>query len=521
MTAQRSNAPLNGTRRKAAGASRRGLNAAVTTAALPAVLLSSVAFAPQAAAAPTQQAPAVRHLTGPSTHLPARAVIPAAQVAGSIPAQKVTVPTVTAPSDYTIRPGDTVGAIAKRFGLSTDAVLKLNRMDARTVIYPGQKIRLTGAVPAAKPAPAPAAQPAGATYVVKPGDTLGAIASRHGVSLQALLTANKLLMTSVIHPGQKISLGGGGTPAPGKPAPAPSPAPAPAGATYTVKPGDTLGAIASRNGIGLDALLKANNLGMTSVIHPGQTLKLAGSVTTQATPPKAPAPAPAPAASSYTVKSGDTLGAIASRNGVALSGLLAANRMTMTSVIHPGQKLTLPGAGTTPAPTPAPAPAPGNLVPSTFLGYQYPDKVVADANANKALLNSMPAPSQAEMKQIVADTARSMGVDPSLALAFAHQESGFNQRAVSPANAIGTMQVIPSSGQWASDLVGRKLNLLDPYDNATAGVAIIRSLVRTSSSLDIAIASYYQGQYSVQTRGMYEDTKQYVASIKAHQKNFK
>jgi soluble lytic murein transglycosylase-like protein len=113
-----------------------------------------------------------------------------------------------------------------------------------------------------------------------------------------------------------------------------------------------------------------------------------------------------------------------------------------------------------------------------------------------------------------------MGVDVSLALAFAYQESGFNQRAVSPANAIGTMQVIPSSGQWASDLVGRKLNLLDPYDNATAGVAIIRQLVSTSSDLDNAIAGYYQGQYSVSTNGMFEDTKQYVASILAHRQNF-
>ncbi|AUZ88649.1 lytic transglycosylase, partial [Arthrobacter agilis] len=206
-------------------------------------------------------------------------------------------------------------------------------------------------------------------------------------------------------------------------------------------------------------------------------------------------------------------------HGVALNNLLTANRMTTSTIIYPGQKLTIPVKGA--APAPAPAPAPGGLVPSTFLGYQYPDRVVADANANKALLNSLPAPSPAEMKQIVADTARSMGVDPSLALAFAFQESSFNQRSVSPANAIGTMQVIPSSGQWASELVGRKLNLMDPYDNATAGIAIIRSLVRTSPSLDIAIASYYQGQYSVQTRGMFEDTKHYVAAIKAHQKNFR
>jgi soluble lytic murein transglycosylase-like protein len=82
------------------------------------------------------------------------------------------------------------------------------------------------------------------------------------------------------------------------------------------------------------------------------------------------------------------------------------------------------------------------------------------------------------------------------------------------------MQVIPSSGEWASDLVGRRLNLLDPYDNATAGIAIIRQLTRTSPDLDTAIAGYYQGQYSVSKYGMYDDTKQYVASIKAHQMNF-
>ncbi|OUM42803.1 lytic transglycosylase domain-containing protein [Arthrobacter sedimenti] len=522
MTAQRSNAPLNGNRRKVAGARPRGLNVAVTTAALPAVILSSVALAQPASAAPAPQTSSTRHFAATAATLPSRAVVPAALVASQLPARNIAIATQTVPSEYTIKPGDTIGAIAKRYGLSTDAVLKLNAMDARTIIYPGRKIRLTGSAPAATPAPAPAAPRSEATYVVKAGDTLGAIAARNGVSLQSVLTANNLSLTSTIYPGQKIRLSGATpAPAPVTPAPAPvkpAPAPAPAVGTYTVKAGDTLGAIASRNGVSLQSVLTANNLSLTSTIYPGQKLKLTA-VTTQSTPPKAPQPAPAPATGSYTVKAGDTLGAIASRNGVSLSALLSANRMTTATVIYPGQKLTLPGKDTTAAP--APAPAPSDLVPSTFLGYTYPDRVVADANANKALLNSLPAPSPAQMQQIVADTARSMGVDPSLALAFAFQESSFNQRAVSPANAIGTMQVIPSSGQWASDLVGRKLNLLDPYDNATAGIAIIRSLVRTSPSLDIAIASYYQGQYSVQTRGMFEDTKQYVASIKAHQKNFR
>jgi soluble lytic murein transglycosylase-like protein len=186
----------------------------------------------------------------------------------------------------------------------------------------------------------------------------------------------------------------------------------------------------------------------------------------------------------------------------------------MSSVIYPGNKLVIPGSSVQPAASVTP------LVPGSFLGFTYPAAVVSSANQNKALLNASPVPSREQMKSIVADTARRMGVDPSLALAFAYQESGFDQRAVSPANAIGTMQVIPTSGEWASDLVGRKLNLLDPYDNATAGVAIIRQLIRTSKDLDNAVAGYYQGQYSVSKYGMYDDTKAYVAAIKAHQKNF-
>jgi soluble lytic murein transglycosylase-like protein len=106
-----------------------------------------------------------------------------------------------------------------------------------------------------------------------------------------------------------------------------------------------------------------------------------------------------------------------------------------------------------------------------------------------------------------------MGVDASLALAFAFQESGFDQRAVSPANAIGTMQVIPSSGDWASDMVGRDLNLLDPQDNVTAGVAILARLLATSPSVDTAIAGYYQGQTSVRNNGMFDDTRRYVANV--------
>ena len=441
---------------------------AATTAALPAVVLSSLAIAQPAAAesrvrsVPATLAAAMRAQVkaDAATSLKA-ALIPAASVPATLPSAlrpaKSAVPAV-----YTIARGDTISAVAGRYGLDTFAVLKLNNLQANTIIYPGQKIKLTGS------APAPAATPAA------PASSSSATSASG------------------------------------------------AGRVYVVKPGDTLSAIATRHGVGLADVFKWNGLGMSSVIYPGQKVKVGAGSSTQA--PSAPAatkPASsAPASSgSYTIKAGDTLSGIAARNGVRLSDVLSANRLTMSSIIYPGQKLVIPGASTIAPASSTPA-ATTPLVPSTFLGFSYPAAVVSSANQNKALLNASPVPSRQQMKSIVSDTARRMGVDASLALAFALQESGFDQRAVSPANAIGTMQVIPSSGQWASDLVGRKLNLLDPYDNATAGVAIIRQLVRTSPDLDAAIAGYYQGQYSVSQNGMFEDTKGYVASIKANRRLF-
>lgn len=432
---------------------------AATTAALPVVMLSSLALAPSATAAPAVQPQRIPATLAAAMKAQAAAVaanvIPASAVASTLPASmQPMAPAV--PATYTIVRGDTISGIAARYELDTNTVLELNGLSANTIIYPGQQIKLSGSGTAAPTpaAPSPSSSTGAATYTVKSGDTLSGIAARNGVALSDVFSWNGLNGGSIIYPGQQIKIGSGtSAPAPAAPAPASAPAPAPA----------------------------------------------------------APALADTGA---YTIKSGDTLGGIASRLGVSLSSLLSANHLSMSTIIYPGQKLAVPGAPAAPAPVTTP------LVPSTFLGYTYPAAVVSSANANKALLNAAPVPSTAQMKGIVADTARRMGVDPSLAMAFAFQESGFNQRAVSPANALGTMQVIPSSGEWASQLVGRKLNLLDPYDNVTAGVAIIRALVNTSKDVNTAIAGYYQGQYSVSKHGMYDDTKAYVASILAHKKSF-
>ena len=132
---------------------------------------------------------------------------------------------------------------------------------------------------------------------------------------------------------------------------------------------------------------------------------------------------------------------------------------------------------------------------------------------SKALLAGRTVPSRTTTAGMIRTTALRHGVDPRLALATGWQESGWSQRAVSYTNAVGVMQIMPISGIWAAQLAGRTLDLYDAQDNITAGVLILRALQRSADTREQAIAAYYQGLSSVRSRGLYTDTKAYVASI--------
>ncbi|MCW2133252.1 LysM peptidoglycan-binding domain-containing protein [Arthrobacter sp. VKM Ac-2550] len=518
MTDQRPFSSSRAQGRTAAQPSRKLLTAAAT-AAIPAVVLSSAAFALPAQAA--EQAPRMAlqpKLAGPDLPVLPSKLVPASDVALQLPStlRPALKPT---PSAHTVKSGETISGIAARYGLGTSKVLSLNGLKPSSTIYPGQKIKLSGSASSgsATTSSSGSSSSSGGSYTVKSGDTLSGIAVRHSMGLSKILSLNGLKASSIIYPGQKIKVSGSAASSTPTATTSSTKTSSNSGGSYTVKSGDTLSGIAARHSMGLSKILSLNGLKATSTIYPGQKIKVAGSAAS-VQPAKTSSTAASGSGSSYTVKAGDTLYGIAIKHNITLSKLLQSSGLKSTSVIYPGQKIKVSASGSSQPEVNAATAEP--LVPSTFLHYSYPQAVVAKANENKRLLLSTPQPSQSQMKAIIADTASSMGVDPALALAHAYQESGFQQTAVSPANAIGAMQVIPTSGDWASDLVGRKLNLLDPYDNATAGVAIIRSLVRTSDDLDDAIASYYQGQYSVKTHGMFDDTKTYVKAIKAHMKNF-
>ena len=140
--------------------------AAVATAAIPVVMLSSLAMAVPATAAPaeTQSAPhgaidaksvlaAVQARTSPGSS------ISASVVATSVPrgvTAKAAMATQTGKSiKHTVVAGDTVSAIAARYGVSTASVLTRNNISATTIIHPGKVLTISGPAAAAAPGSSP------------------------------------------------------------------------------------------------------------------------------------------------------------------------------------------------------------------------------------------------------------------------------------------------------------------------------------------------------------------------------
>lgn len=346
------------------------------------------------------------------------------------------------------------------------------------------------------------------TYRVKDGDTLDRIATRYRTTVGVLVSRNHIRNPGLIHPGDRLSVPRTSA----AKAKAKAAKPRAASRTHVVRTGETVSHIAVRYGVSVSSVLKANRLRSTSVIHPGDRLTVRGTAARATRAAKTQAKT---TVRRYTVRSGDTLSGIAARHGTTVARLAATNRISSRSLLLVGQKLTVTGGGAPKATRPKASRSRSSSHPvkSTFGGVRYPDAVVAAARRNHDRLQARSVPSRSTVKAMVARTARRHGVDPRLALAVSYNESGWNQRAVSPANAVGVMQVIPAAGDWASSLVGRRLDLLDTQDNITAGVVMLRALGRATSSTETTVAAYYQGLASVRSRGMYSDTRRYVATI--------
>ena len=98
----------------------------------------------------------------------------------------------------------------------------------------------------------------------------------------------------------------------------------------------------------------------------------------------------------------------------------------------------------------------------------------------------------ANVSQMIATAAAKYGVDPSLAINIGVQESGLNQNAVSPAGAIGVMQLMPATAAGLG---------VDPAilaQNIDGGVRYIAQLIAEFGDITEAVAAYNWGPGNVQ-----------------------
>jgi LysM repeat protein len=266
--------------------------------------------------------------------------------------------------------------------------------------------------------------------------------------------------------------------------------------TIRVKAGDTLWEIAQRHHTTVAVLKKLNDLPGSGTIYIGELLRVPGAA--------APRPTTRTVEKGYTVRPGDNLTLIAKRYGVSVRTIQVRNKLPRSGIIVIGRRLAIPVTVSTKAPANS---ATHNA------GLRIPLKVQRSAAQHRTYLAHHRQPSKASVRKLVYKTAKKIGLDPSLALAVAFHESGFQQRVVSPVDAIGVMQVLPSTGRALSVAYHRKLNLLKVEDNVLAGTLLLSQLMRATGRADLALAGYYQGLGSVRARGMLPQTHAYIRNV--------
>jgi LysM repeat protein len=110
---------------------------------------------------------------------------------------------------YRVRVGDTLSGLAARFGTSVAALAAANHIEPNGVLFAGIRLRLPGSVSYTAASYSRRAATLSGRYRVQPGDSLGAIASRFGTTVAALAAANRLDPARYLLAGITISVPAG------------------------------------------------------------------------------------------------------------------------------------------------------------------------------------------------------------------------------------------------------------------------------------------------------------------------
>ena len=230
---------------------------------------------------------------------------------------------------HTVKRGETLGRIARRYGVRTDSIVAANGLRSRHRIHVGTQLRIpltNGSAPIERPAPrtASAGSSKSAYYKVRRGDTLSKIARRHGVSVARLRSWNGLRSDRIVT-GQRLRVRSGGT-ATKRRSVEPSSTGGARASYHRVRRGETLSKIAMRHRVSVSDLKRWNGLRSSRIVV-GQKLELGPGGSTSGKTLR------------HKVRRGETLWEIASRYGVTVAELARWNGRSARGVLQVGQRL--------------------------------------------------------------------------------------------------------------------------------------------------------------------------------------
>ena len=149
---------------------------------------------------------------------------------------------------YTVKAGDTLGAIADEFGYNYEDLAKWSNISDVNYISVGQIIRFSAPVAISNSAN---------TYTVVAGDNLSAIASKFKTTVSNLCSLNNISNPNLIYVGQVLKINETAS-----------------NISYTIVTGDNLSAIAAQFNTTVSAICNINNISNPNLIYPGQVLKI-------------------------------------------------------------------------------------------------------------------------------------------------------------------------------------------------------------------------------------------------------
>ena len=228
-------------------------------------------------------------------------------------------PDGTSSNVYVVQRGDSLYSIASRFGVTVNELKSANNLTSNLLSI-GQSLII--------PRTTPEVTPPGdyIVYTVQSGDTLYKIANQYGVSVNDIIEFNQL-PTTVLSINQQILIPTGES----------TPSVPDGTVRYTVQVGDSLWKIANQYGITVDELISANNLSSTT-LQIGDVLIIPGRTEEPETPEVTP---PSSNVIEYVVQSGDSLYSIAKKYGITARELQEYNNLPST-LLSIGQVLQIP-----------------------------------------------------------------------------------------------------------------------------------------------------------------------------------